>query len=407
MLLTIYHLSLLTFHYSHLSKERNDTYFINIIYWIGFLSANKNKAMSKIIESYVQTDIGRQRKNNEDNFIWVENLWGKPEVTLIGAIDGVGGYEGGEEAAAIAKDTIENYFRQFSFGQPLQLLKEAIISANNNIYEKRKELNLGRMSCVLTVAILNTEKEMLYLGHVGDSRAYVYRNGELIKVSSDHSVVGFKEDNGYLTEEEAMHHPQRNEISKMLGEIYLDASDSDEYLELKEHSYLPGDIVLFCSDGLTDLVNRQSMSDVLSLDLSIPQKVQQLIDKANELGGKDNITVALALFNAKQTPKKKSGKRTIEIPIEGEDIPTPDTNKPARKKKEWLWLLPVVFLAGFLANWVGTKKLIRPEKENQIDTIYIRDTIRVNDSLAFSDSLIQATDTIFRDSSHRYHSTGY
>ncbi|HOZ85188.1 MAG TPA: protein phosphatase 2C domain-containing protein [Niabella sp.] len=360
-----------------------------------------------MVVSNVQTDIGRQRNNNEDNYVWVENLWNRPEVLLIGAIDGVGGYDGGEEAAAIAKSTIENYLQQLSVGAPLQLLKDAIINANNQIHEKREEKNLNRMSCVLSVAILDAGKEMMYVGHVGDSRGYVYRNGELIKITKDHSTVGFKEDNGYLTEEEAMHHPLRNEISKMLGELYLDANDTDEYLDFTEHSFLPGDIVLFCSDGLTDLVNRRAIAEVLSQDIPVAQKVKQLIDKANDLGGRDNITVAIGSFSAKASIKKRALKKTIEIPIGDDDAQVNSSEKPTRKKKEWLWLLPVVFLVGFLANWVGTKKLIRLEKENLIDTIYVRDTIIINDSLTFKDSLIQATDTIFKDSVRRYNSTGY
>ena len=103
--------------------------------------------MSRTIVSHVQTDIGRRRDNNEDSFVWLQNLWGKSSTTLIGAIDGVGGYEGGEEAAAIAKTTIENYLQHFSFGAPLQLLKEAIISANNNIHKKRFEANLLMSYC--------------------------------------------------------------------------------------------------------------------------------------------------------------------------------------------------------------------------------------------------------------------
>src|SRR5690606_13459922 len=131
-------------------------------------------------------------------------------------------------------------------------------------YQKRQSGELPRMSCVLTVAILDAEKEMMYVAHVGDTRGYIFRKGELIKFTKDHSIVGFKEDNGYITEEEAMQHPQRNEISKMLGEQLLDANDSEGYLDVFEHSFFPNDIVLLCSDGLTDLVTRKGISDILS-----------------------------------------------------------------------------------------------------------------------------------------------
>ncbi|GAB3418066.1 PP2C family protein-serine/threonine phosphatase [Niabella aquatica] len=363
--------------------------------------------MSRNIVSHVQTDIGRRRDNNEDNYVWLSNLWAKPGMALIGAIDGVGGYEGGEQAAAIAKSTIENYLQNFSFGAPLQLLKEAMIQANNTIHTRRSEAGFERMSCVASVGILDAEKELLYVGHVGDSRGYIYRNGELIKFTKDHSAVGFKEDSGYLTEEEAMQHPNRNEISKMLGEYIIDANDSDNYFDFFEHSFLPGDIVLFCSDGLTDLVNRTGIAAVLSNDIPLSAKAQALIDKANELGGKDNITVALATYHAKVAGKRKTYKNTIEVPVNNEEeLLTIMDNKPARKKKQWLWLLPVVFLAGYLANWAGTKKIFLPKNAN-VDTVYIRDTIVVPDSLFNRDTLIQATDTIFNDSTRNRSNAGY
>lgn len=357
--------------------------------------------MSSTIVSHLQTDIGRRREQNEDNFVWLRHLWGKPSTLLIGVIDGVGGYEGGEVAADIAKNTIESYLQQLSFGAPLQLLKEAVINANNNIYQKRQSGELPRMSCVLTVAILDAEKEMMYVAHVGDTRGYIFRKGELIKFTKDHSIVGFKEDNGYITEEEAMQHPQRNEISKMLGEQLLDANDSEGYLDVFEHSFFPNDIVLLCSDGLTDLVTRKGISDILSANAAdLVHCAQLLIDKANELGGKDNITVGLATYEVKATGKKKTYKRTIEVPISTEDIePTVTNVQPKRKKKEWWWLLPVVFLVGFLANWTGTRNLLFPGANVKHDTIYVKDTLSTADSLLFNDTLIQATDTIFRERS--------
>lgn len=358
----------------------------------------------KII-SHAQTDVGRRRQENEDNFVWLSSLWQKEELTLIGAIDGVGGYDGGAEAAEIAKNTIEEYLQNFRFGAPLQLLKEAIIAANNKIVEiRRSNANLGRMSCVLTVAILDAAKEMMYVGHVGDSRGYVFRNGEMLKVTKDHSSVGMKEDSGYLTEEEAMHHPRRNEISKMLGETMLDAEDSEGYIDMTEHSYLPFDIALFCSDGLTDLVTKVQMAEILSEEKTLPEKVQLLIDKANELGGKDNITVALAAYKAKKSDSKKLYKRAIEVPIgevelEAEKV---TTKKAPRKKKGWLLLIPLAFLAGYAANWNGTKNWFQPRvADNIVDSLsYKIDTLPAVDStgMLLPGPLRQATDTISSDS---------
>ncbi|MFV0606929.1 MAG: PP2C family protein-serine/threonine phosphatase [Niabella sp.] len=368
--------------------------------------------MSRKIISYVQTDVGRKRTNNEDNFVWLPELWGKTGLTLIGAIDGVGGYEGGAEAAAITKNTIENYLQNFSFGSPLQLLKEAIINANNEVYKVRHTGNgFNRMSCVLTVAILDAEKEMMYIGHVGDSRGYVFRNNEMLKITKDHSTVGIKEDSGYLTEEEAMHHPRRNEINKMLGEQELDADDTEGYIEMTEHSFLPADTALFCSDGLTDLVTKAQMADILSQNNALEENVQLLIDKANELGGKDNITVALATYKAKKADSKKIYKRAIEVPIDDEGYNNEKTikTKSSRKKKGWLLLIPLAFLIGFAANWNGSKNWFQSTKTTVDTPGFTKDTIPVIDSLngLMQDSLVQATDTIKTDSSAVNNLIGY
>lgn len=353
--------------------------------------------MSRKIILYAQSDLGRKRTENEDNFIAVNGLWGKPAIALSGAIDGVGGYEGGAEAALLAKNTIESYLQHFSFGLPLQLLKEAIINANNKIIEERQTNypNWSRMSCVLSVAVMDADKEMMYIGHVGDSRAYIYRNGNLLKVTKDHSAVGMKEDSGFLTEEEAMHHPRRNEINKMLGEITLDAEDTERYIDMTEHSFLPDDIALFCSDGLSDLVNQAGIINILSLDMDLQQKAQLLIDKANELGGKDNITVALATYKGKKSDIKKIYKRAIEVPIQeegGEEVSIKKNRE--RKKKDWLLLILLALITGFLANWWGTRNFIYRDTEVVDSTKLPADSLLKTDSLKIPDTLINATDTI-------------
>lgn len=374
--------------------------------------------MNRKIEVYAQTDLGRRREENEDNFIAVPALWNTSARALIGAIDGVGGYEGGAEAALISKETIESYFRNFSFGAPLQLLKEAAVAANNKVYEARQQdAALGRMSCVLSVAVLDADKELMYVAHVGDSRGYVYRNGTMLKITRDHSSVGMKEDSGYLTEQEAMQHPRRNEINKMVGELLLDAEDPDSYFDIGEHSFLPGDIALFCSDGLTDLVTQAEMVLILSANNSLQQKAQQLIDKANALGGKDNITVVLATYSAAKKPgRKRLAKNTIEIPVEEENTTTTMNRQTATtaagKKKGWVVPVILAFVLGFLANWTGTRSFF-PKNETPPpvfdSTLLKKDSTSVLDSAPFrqTDTLINATDTIFRDSARKKALQGY
>ncbi len=243
------------------------------------------------------SDIGQKRDNNEDNYICLE-LPNRPELLVLGAIDGVGGYEGGEIAALDCKNTVEAFFSKHIKNidkNPLQLSLQSLQTANNVIYHKRQDdENLSRMSCVASMALLNSENERLYFAHVGDSRGYVFRQGELIKFTQDHSMVGYLEEIGEITEEEAMAHPRRNQISKMMGEKLLKPDSS--YIQSGEHSFYSNDIVLFCSDGLTDLVTQKEIIDILQQDIDLNQKKDALIALANAKGGKDNITVALASY---------------------------------------------------------------------------------------------------------------
>ena len=357
--------------------------------------------MTAVLEIVALSDVGKMRNKNEDNFILKKKLWDKDSVALIGAIDGVGGYAGGAEAALLTKQTVENYLNNFKFGAPLQLLKQAFIEANNTIYQKRlSDENLSRMSCVASVGLIDIDKERIYIVHVGDSRGYVFRNNQLLKITKDHSTVGMKEDSGYLTEEEAMHHPRRNEISKMLGEGFIDADDSEQFLQVAEHSFLPYDIALFCSDGLTDLVNQFHIIQILNSDNGLEEKAKLLIEKANEFGGKDNITVALAVFDAgliiKSNIKTSS---SIEIPVqqatETKEILIPKSTN-IEKKKNWIWwLIPAAFILGYFANWNGSKRIFLNELPVQnLDTMQQKLDSNVIKQDSIPDTLFNTTDTI-------------
>lgn len=244
--------------------------------------------------------IGLKRENNEDSFVCLE-FPDIPELIALGAIDGVGGYTGGEVAATLCKYFVEKYLEKHQselHKNPLEFISHALQKANNVIYKEReKQEHLSRMSCVATVALLNCKQQCLYFAHVGDTRGYIYREAELIKFTEDHSLVGYLEDLGEITEEEALAHPRRNEVSKALGGKVL--KPGSKYIQSGEHSFYSNDIVLFCSDGLTDLVTRDEIRVILQSEATLDEKKKALIDTANTKGGKDNITVALASY-----PKK-------------------------------------------------------------------------------------------------------
>jgi len=255
------------------------------------------------------TDTGRQRSNNEDAFLTEPVLNNRFLAACV--IDGVGGYEGGEVAAAIARQEILNYFSVPSGSIPA-MMQEAIVSANEKIYlEKSRNSKLNNMACVLTLALVEKNQNKFYYAHVGDTRLYLFRDGSLVKVTKDQSFVGFLEDGGRLSEAEAMAHPKRNEINKALG-FESPLPNPSDYIDAGESPFLPGDLILLCSDGLSDLVTRGAISDILATNRSLEEKSIALVEAANNAGGKDNITVVL-VQNISKRVKLKALKPTLAV----------------------------------------------------------------------------------------------
>lgn len=236
------------------------------------------------------TDPGRQRTNNEDRFIAQPAFGGKLVIACV--IDGVGGYAGGEVAAELTRDEIIAQLKKIP-ENILDKMVGALQDANERII-KEKEVNPQneKMACVVTLALADINRNTFYFAHVGDTRLYLFRDGSLIKVTKDHSTVGFLEESGRLTEEAAMQHPKRNEVNKALGYEPHIALTKD-FIDTGESPFLPGDMILLCSDGLSDMVASGTIISVLSSETSLKAKASTLIDLANEAGGKDNITVVL------------------------------------------------------------------------------------------------------------------
>jgi hypothetical protein len=165
------------------------------------------------------------------------------------------------------------------------------------------------MACVLTMALVDASNNQFYYAHIGDTRLYLFRDNSLVKVTKDHSFVGFLEDSGRLSEEEAMTHPKRNEINKALGFDPQMALHAD-YVETGSSPFLPGDLLLLCSDGLTDLVNSSTITAILNSNGGLPEKAKELVAAANRAGGKDNITVVL-VENTKKRTRQRATKPTL------------------------------------------------------------------------------------------------
>lgn len=235
------------------------------------------------------TDIGRARDINEDSCFCRQfaNGW-----DLVIIADGMGGHNAGEVASKIAVQTIvdcvgKRMSSEIDKVEMEQILRNAIEQANVNIYdESLKDVNCSGMGTTVTMAVIS--QNCIIIGHVGDSRAYIYRSGTLSQITDDHSLVAELVKNGTITEDEAQHHPQKNVITRALG-----AKDKVDIDVIKLDMESPG-ILLICSDGLSNMLSDDEITGIISGNCDVSKTARNLIDAANCAGGLDNITVAVA-----------------------------------------------------------------------------------------------------------------
>jgi serine/threonine protein phosphatase PrpC len=234
----------------------------------------------RVAEAVARTDTGRQRSGNEDAAF--------AHAPLFVVADGMGGARGGEVASRLA---IEVFERGLGDGKAegidvRQRLITRVQEANARIYDRAlREQELHGMGTTLTAAYL--EAESVALAHVGDSRAYLLRSGELARLTEDHSLVSELVRHGKLTEEQAAEHPQRSIITRALG--------PEPTVEVDTWSYpaSAGDVVLLCSDGLTSMLSEERIAEIVTRGPSLTTAAERLIAEANAAGGRDNITVVL------------------------------------------------------------------------------------------------------------------
>jgi serine/threonine protein phosphatase PrpC len=231
----------------------------------------------------VATDTGLQRSNNEDR-VYADDTSG---VFLVA--DGLGGHAAGEKAAETAVDVIAASLDPAS-GRIDKQVRRVIALANNEIYRLAQETEeYAGMACVLTLAVVH--EDTVTVGHVGDSRMYLIWNGTVRKLTSDHSPVGEQEDQGELTEAEAMSHPRRNEVFRDVGSRERGSEDAD-FIEIKSFPFHPGAALLLCTDGLSDALTAAEIGAIVDQYSGDPEEVARLlVEAANERGGSDNVSV--------------------------------------------------------------------------------------------------------------------
>jgi protein phosphatase len=246
--------------------------------------------MLRVVEEAYRTDTGRQRHANEDSYF--------ARAPVFAVADGMGGAQAGEVASRIAAGA----FEERSIGEePAEgQLEEIAQEANREIHQLAQEdSSRAGMGTTLTAAMVSDNE--VALGHVGDSRAYVLRDGELKRLTKDHSLVEELRRQGRLTEEQAEEHPQRSIITRALG------PEPQVNVDTMTFPARDGDVFLLCSDGLTTMVSDDEIRDILVGAKNLRTAVNRLVDAANRGGGRDNITaVAFRLAETEEAEGEES-----------------------------------------------------------------------------------------------------
>jgi protein phosphatase len=300
--------------------------------------------------AHAVTDVGRVRDGNEDGYRIDER------TGLVAVADGMGGHVGGEIASAIA---LEALVAAVANGRPI---RDAIAEANEAVIEKADaDQNLRGMGTTLTAATMASGGTLL-VGHVGDSRAYLSRDGAIRQITDDHSLVEEMVQRGQLTPEQAEVHPQRSIVTRAIG------IDPDIEVDVYPVELHPGDRVLLCSDGLTDMVRAEAIGQILAREPDGQRAAQLLVESANAAGGNDNITaLVIDVLDDDGSSRTSAAVAPVVVDddtIDGDDEPfdhlpvddavAADGGRKERKgrRRGWTvlkvlaWTLPIVIVLG-------------------------------------------------------------
>lgn len=242
------------------------------------------------MEINFQTDVGRKRNTNQDYAGVFKN---KAGIALAILADGMGGHLAGDIASQMAVNHVGERWAESDIDtadKAAQWLIQAIQSENEVIYEKGQSVPeyAGMGTTIVSAALMG---QSYVLANIGDSRAYLVRNRQLIQLTEDHSLVNELVKSGEITQEMAANHPRKNVLTRSLG------MPNTVEVDVASHLRVDDDYILLCSDGLTNMVSEETILAVLLSDDSLEQKVKMLISLANEAGGVDNITALVIHFN--------------------------------------------------------------------------------------------------------------
>ena len=307
--------------------------------------------MLRVAEQAQRTDTGRQRNANEDSFF--------ARAPVFAVADGMGGARAGEVASRIAAEA----FDPGNMGDevPEAYLRGVAVEANRRIHEvAESDPSRSGMGTTLTAAMVHGNE--VSLAHVGDSRAYLIRNGRLRRLTEDHSLVEELRRQGRLTEEQAEEHPQRSIITRALG------PEAAVEVDTMTYKAEDGDVVVLCSDGLTTMVSEGSIAEAVESSDELSAAVGRLVREANEQGGRDNITVVAFRLEEVGAPVDDEGVTVIVPPVtdsaagagldatpESPERPAPPRRTARRVARV---LVPIAIVALIVGGaWIGARQI--------------------------------------------------
>ncbi len=277
--------------------------------------APRRAPLEAACHAFALSHKGHVRENNEDQYL-IANLtsamqvvsasmcesrvyFGSAPSSLFAVADGMGGHAKGEHASALALCSVENFILRtlgrvtpFGFQQAQELLKACFQTADATVFgSSERDAELRGMGTTMTLALLSGNE--LHLAHAGDSRAYLLRKGTLYRLTRDHTVAGELAGQGIINAQEAEEHPLRHVVTNFVGGGHLGVSP-----DLAQIQVNVGDRVLLATDGLTDLVNEESLKEILAAELSPETSAGRLVDAAFAAGGPDNVTALVVTFAA-------------------------------------------------------------------------------------------------------------
>jgi protein phosphatase len=270
----------------------------------------------RVAEQYAGSDTGRQRRANEDSLL--------TRSPLFVVADGMGGAQAGEVASRIA---IESFQPGLPDASEPELALAALARAANTRIHELSHSNAEQAGMGTTLTAVYVGEDEVAIAHVGDSRAYCLRDGDLLRLTDDHSLVDELMRQGRLTPEEAVEHPQRSVITRALG------PESTVEVDTRSFRARAGDVYLLCSDGLTTMISEEQIAAVLLAHPRLHDAGEALIAAANEAGGRDNITVVLIRLEEVQVGQPPLvHEHATMIGVPAVSLPPPAPRRPRRPR---------------------------------------------------------------------------